>query len=370
VGLSRQIEPPVRTSTDPWASGLSVALTEKLFDNWTSVDRLGLTAFEVELAHAARLRTRDALILEVASEFLRYSSAQRFLEVRNQQLASLKKQFNTVMSSYRQGLTAKRDFIRFKSLAQRSEIGVLDAQDQLIKSRIALGRFLGAPFGTGQALEFQAVSDQEVQTLLRFEAPPPVLDKTHEFRLSSIQKKVDEKKLTISERQKLPEVSVTGAVNYANSSFVNSTQPFSANSVWSWNATLGVSYNIWDFGIKNRAVAIARRALDIADEQRRKELLATQNRIEDSIQDFERARSSVELSRELLGLEQESHGSMEREYRQGRASYLDLSTSFDNLLDAQLRYYASSFQLLAARLAMHYFNGTIYDTFVAQTPQI
>jgi outer membrane protein TolC len=82
--------------------------------------------------------------------------------------------------------------------------------------------------------------------------------------------------------------------------------------------------------------------------------------------DLDRASKSFQTDQELLSLEEETFESLERQYREGKVSYLDLTEARNSFLDARTRFFTSYFETLRSLAQYRYLEGKISDGFDAE----
>lgn len=352
-------------SSAPWYSSVNLGVSETLYDNGVSFINLSITHLNRELAALAYLKNRDSLALDVASEFYRYSLATTLLEVRKQQQAVLEKQLKALSSQYQQGFKTKSDFLRIKAQAQRAEIDRITAENNIILSSAELRKLLGVSYRDKDPPSFNPIRvnrDQSIER--RFPKKTPPFENTYDYRITKIQEQVNDKAVTLTQRNFWPQVSVISGVSYYNQNYLNSNTEFSAGNQLSWNAVLTLQYNIWDWGTRRRDVEISKYNRDIQENSMNQGLLEINAKITGVMADISRISHNYKLSQELLSLEEESNRNLEIQYREGKVTYLDLVTSLNSLLDAKVQFHTSYFDALQAVAKYRFYEGNIYEALV------
>jgi outer membrane protein len=351
----------------PWYSALNLGVTETLYDNGVSLTGLGVADLSRELSEVSLLKSRDTLTLEIASEFYRYSLAKGLLEVRQQQQALLARQFKTMDGQYRQGFKTKGDFMRLKTQVQRAEIDQITAENTVQQAVAELQKLLGVRIGDAEPPLFAALVVKPEQRLeAQFPTGRPDSRSFYDFRIRGLQDELNGKTVELARRRYLPQLSLTSGVAYSNQSFLNSQTPFAAGHQLSWNALVTLQYNIWDWGTRRRDVEVADLNRGIQANTLDQGLLEVNARITALMADLTRISRSYQLSQELMALEAQSNQDLQSQYREGKATYLDLITSLNSLLDARVQFYTSYFDSLRAIAQYRYFEGKIYESLVAE----
>lgn len=345
------------TPTDPWSSAVSVRLTENLYDNHESINAFRIALLNEEYATLSANRARDKLVLDVLSEFYRYSLARHLHEARIAQLKILKTQLQSVSSHYRDGMRTRKDYLRFRTEVQRNEIDTRNVQVSAEQSGNELRRLLGAT--PDRPIQFAESAPGDL-SVVPGDAPTP--EGTYEFRLAKIQYDVTPIETYRAERKFWPQINLTTSVVYQNSSYLGSGNAFRTNENYYWNALVTLNFNLLDWGIRTRDIAIAQERQLIQENEvarTRNEMRAT---TESLILNLGQLKANHDSTRELLEAEQETYRTIEREYQEGKVAYLDMITSLKALLDARIQLLTVQFQLAEGLAKYHYYRGKLHET--------
>lgn len=350
-------------ASSPWISSLNLGLTETLYDNGVSLNQTRVTKMAQELADVAFQKARDLLTLDVMKEFYQFSLLDALARLKEQQRATLHKQFSTLSHQYKQGLKTKLDFLRFKAQLQRTEIDVLHALKDQASSSVALQRLLGR--GEEEApLSFipVEVSHPQKEEAL-FPKDVPALEQVYDYKLAQIQGEINNSEVRLAVRRYWPQVFLTGGVNYSNFNYVNSVSPFAAGSQLSWTLLLTLEYNFWDWGVRRRDMRIAEINRNVLQNDLSLNLLQVGADLRTLGVTSERLKGDYLLSKELLSFENENYLNLALQYQEGKVTFLDLITSLNNLLDAKIQFMTSYFRALQNLAQYQYYKGTLSDHF-------
>jgi outer membrane protein TolC len=346
----------------PWYSSISLGATEVLYDNGVSWTQSRIAQLNRDLARIQNLKSRDTIALNVMLEFYRFSLATIMLEVREQQIALLEKQYRSVSSQYQQGFKTRNDFVRLKTQLQRAEIDRNQAQNRLSVSRAELQKLLGIDYRAQTLPDFEPLRvKNKAERDFTIPSDAPRFQEFYDFQLAQLQEEVNEKNVSFAKRNYWPRISVTSGITYSNLNYLNSDSPFTTTNQLSWYALLGIQYNLWDWGIRRREVEIAKHQRDIQDNMIHQGWAETRSQIESLMADLARLRRSYQLTEELLRLEEQTNENLSLQYREGKVSFLDLISSLNNLLDAKSQFYASYFEVLQGMARYRYFQGKVYE---------
>ncbi len=354
-GLERSY--PSTSTNEPWASSFSLTLTETLYDNGESITKHRISLLQEEIARETLLRDRDRLLLDVAGAFYQHSLARKALEIQQEQHSVLKRQVELVKESYRQGVKSRKDYLRFQTQLNRSDIDLLAARTGLQKSELALQRVLGVPLRSNDQVTFTVDENRP--------APLPakeILLATHrDSRIADLQRRSAALNAELSRRKVWPEIGIATSATYGSSDYWNTSKRVYENDKLSWSALLTVKYNLLDWGVRRRNSEIAASRAQIRANELETDLLSLREEIEKLSVDARKLQSSFQLADELFKLERTNLNLITTEYRQGKVQYLDYINALQNLASAKNTYYSSLFELKRALLALHYHEGTLHE---------
>src|SRR5262249_26874031 len=149
----------------------------------------------------------------------------------------------------------------------------------------------------------------------------------------------------LAKRNYWPQIALTGETGYHNSAFLGNGFGWTANQYNDWSALVTLTYTIWDWGIQKRQMEVAHRNELVVGSTGDQALLDLGNDLRNVMLQLRTLRENVRMTRELLVLQQQSYALLEAEYRNGRATYLDLIGELKFLIDARSRFSTSYFSL-------------------------
>lgn len=354
-GLQRNY--PKASVHEPWTSSFSLNLAETLYDNGESITRYRIASLQEEISHQTLLRDRDRLLLEVATAFYQLGLAEKQLEIQKEQHAVLKLQVELVKDSYRQGVKSRKDYLRFQTQLNRSDIDLLNARTSLQKADLALRRLLGVPLDSNERLEFAV--DEIRPTIPR--SSDFRFDGHRDARLAELHRRVSDLNTGLARRKLWPEIGLTSSVTYGSSDYMFTSIPPHESDKLSWNALVTIKYNFLDWGVRRRNSEIAAHRASIRSNELEGELLTLKEQLDTLQVDLRKLQESFHLSEDLFKLERANLALITNEYRQGKVQYLDYINSLQNFANAKSTYYNSLFDLKRGILARRYHEGTIHE---------
>lgn len=361
-GLSDR-DPQLSPALSRYSSDFGLYLTENLYDNGISLINYDSAKVTQRLAELNYNKERDRIALEIASQFLSVSLVTRLYEVQKTQFDIIQKQFNSISNQYKQGVKTRRDYLRFKSELRRSEIQLENSKTQAHNRKVDLIKLLT---GTSEVLNsnFEFVpEDVNTQLVQQIPQQKPNVEDHWIFKMARLREEIFDNSISISRRSYYPQVFLSGGMSYGSTSFWKSGSSFRDNDFTSWNALLTVSFNLWDWGIRNRNISISQ-------DRKVQQMKSLEVEMNEFIASNEKLMTNMVLShnnfttaQELLGIETDAYSFLEGEYRNGRVSYLDLILGLRDLLSAKIQMFTSFYDLRTQLFQYKYHQGKLYEEF-------
>lgn len=362
VSLINGHQSPSSVQGNPWAGQLAFTLTEQLYDNGTSLIRYDLAKMALRQATVEYARDRAALCLDVIREYNNYSQFAELVKVQQFQYEILSVQYKSIEGKFHRGEKSRTEYLRFKARLQRSSLSLRTAQNSLAKATEDLKALIGWRQGE---LELQSGSPDEAQVSHDTEKPP-VFENHYESQIAEQQIAINNMGVRFVERRYFPEVSLSAGSVFQNNDLWARGDAMANNAQTHWNALLTVKYNIWDWGIRRRDIAIAKLDRDTGNNTVDSRLLDLRATINKLMLDLRQLKDNYRLNKELVELERQNFSSLERDYRSGRATFLDLVNSVDNLTTARELYLRTYYQLNGLIAEYKYHQGRLYESVAVQ----
>ncbi|MGE0527906.1 MAG: TolC family protein [Bdellovibrionales bacterium] len=356
-----QTAPELRSS--PWHSEMNLILTEHLYDpdNNATPTKYRLMDRRLERVRLESIYQRDETALKIVQAYLDWSASLQQREIDENKSDLLRRQYNVLEVQYKQGIKTKRDVLRIETEIKKLEMDVLRRDSEVALSFQKLATVVGV---SPQVLEAEKIEGEEANTRRRAVGAEPKelsLEDHVKSRIAALKAQEADFESQIVERNYWPRLSLQGEVKYNNHDYMGTGNRWSQADGWSYGLFLVLRYNLWDFGIRRRDVQIARiRERNVADDNR-KVLLDLGSELREVFLRLREFRANLANSRELLILEQQSYTILNTEYRNGRASYLDLITNLNSLIDARSKFMASYFGLMKQQMVYAFHRGELYE---------
>lgn len=329
-----------------------------VYDNGVSWTNYHIDRLQADLARTKELKTRDEIVLNILNRYSSAWIARRRKEITIQRLKLLQAQHLITERQFRQGLKARGDYQRLQSELQRAKLSLERQGNEELGRLEELGRFLG--FST--AINWsQLTAFPAIELLKRFSTatiPPPDSALSVVLASKDVEIKVSQARLT--HRQLWPELSVSLSAAYGSNDFVRSDQTWSDQERWSADGRLELDWTLWDW--QDRRSQHQKTELENQLSRRRLEQanLDHQTTLSRLQREKRRLNESIQLVQEIYQIELKTFRDIEGEYREGKASYLDLISSLDRRTQAELDFEEeSSLAVLNAAEILHLF-GELY----------
>ena len=345
----------------PWSNFAALNVNENLYDNGDSWRAYQVAELNGQIGNLSLQRGRQALLLKVAKVYYDFSSANAAIELQKQEIETLRVQFRTIEGRYRQGMSSNRDYLRIKVQLQRAEVSLatqsVSIEDERANLRLAVGEKTAVDF-----IPF-------VQLPNRLEAlafPDVSEDQTFDFRIARLQDEISMLKYRTVLRASLPRLSLKASYEYSVPEYLGQKIPGVDDPYWNFTGMIVVDYALFDWGIRGRNV-------EIADNQKQIEMDSQKTIRLTTGQSLVRLKAQADLllksyreSLLILKNEEESYDSLNRGYREGKVTYLDLITGLNDLYSARTQNQDLQYRLLKARADVAYYEGNLDEVLQKQ----
>ncbi len=353
-GVRNQEPNPYKPSQ---SSSATLSLSENLWNKGIDSKKLEIARINKRKAELEYFQKRDETCLVITQEYYQYSQLVKSLEIQKNQQRLLKKQFDLVSDEYLHGLRSRRDFLRFKSQAQRAE---LDLQKQITlieKSRLTL-MALG---GFSEITSNQQFRPEDSQPpMLDLFKNPAELNNTYEDQLLTLSAQIADLTQQVSLKQLDPTISFDLKASLGSGDYWNTGYSFTEKETKSWGAFVTFNWTLWDGGEKRSQEG----KVTLQNEMQKTDLKQKKIQLETEIQklqkQFLQLKENFKTSEDFLILEQNNFLFLEGEYRQSKTTYLDFINGVKDLAEAQNRHWGNMFELKQGIVLYHYYKGSLF----------
>ena len=324
-----------QTRTSDWDSSAGILLSENLFDHGVSLYNYDLSKASRKLARLEFQRQRSTAILTTIQLYFEVLRTQQVEELQNKNTEQVEKVYKLVNSQYRQGMKPRSDFLRFQSQYQRSVLAQTSAQLASLRAMQALKVYLDLKDTPGPLDHY-----------LHRPSLPTSSEPIYEVEKRRINLEVRDFTEKLAKVEYFPQLNLYGKLGYGSDGFYQTGQSWNDRDKTFWTAGLTFTWNVWDWGKRSAAVQSAKLDTLKVESQSLFDERQALARIAELEQQLKIAQKQYEISESLLKIETQNYALVERDYKEGRSSYLDFSTSISDLLSAQTQKIQTEYQLI------------------------
>lgn len=356
VGLARSQPKLDESQSRDWRNSIGLDLTWNVWDGGRRsadehLEKLALSKAEQD----AIVRANDVLH-KTAEAYLGLARALTYKRLHEEKLQLLQRQKLTIEERVKNGLAAETGLMEIESRIQQSEAAGVVLKRKLKTAQTDLINTMGTD--TINGVKVADIFELKVTPL----KPPPKIswEQSPLAKVLALDEQDDRLKLDKLSAQHGPQIDFTTNLNAGFRDLGMDENLKSQNHFSTSSVNLSVKYNLFDAGRQRHekaALVSSQTAKRFEREQKRSE---QERSYEDLHQEMALFAAQLTASRKLLEMEKKRFNIVEREYRRGAQSYLDLVTALDALSIAQQ---AVDDDLIAEQLGLirlHNMAGSIY----------
>ncbi len=338
---------------NPYRSQFGLSLSQNIYDNGKTGIAAELSRLNREIAALASQQIKEQFILDVTNAYFELSIAHLNLNIGVAKLKIVEKQHRLLKNQVEQGFRSPRDLMRLDAQAQRTRGSIIESEAQVTNLINQLAVLSGIDRGLKIA-DFEMIKPSS-----KIPELPEAADigKSFESKMQKIQQDIGRTEVDLLKRQYGPQFFVTAAADYGASNYIGSGVPAYERDRVELSAMLEFKYNLWDGGREKKDLGAALADQAAAAATRDESLANLSIKIDALSVDKAKRLAGFSTAKRLLELEENSYQYLEKAYREGKTSYLDLATGLENLTQAQLGYARAYFQILELSAQYRYYEG-------------
>jgi len=315
--------------------------------------RLGLDASQEDLE-----RTRQTVAYETASRFFTLFAAEELIHVEKENITSQRQQLERIHAYWEQGTRARVDVLQQEAALASAELRLVNAESSRDLAELRLkeilqidllaeAEFTGPPLSDLATERIDYRADQLFQEAL--ERRPDL--KSQELHIAAAQEQIREARSGF-----LPKLNLSLGAGTGYSS-LNQLSTFS-NQLLDLNpdASIGLTLSIPIFDRARTKSSVERAQVQVKNEQ-----LALENLEQDvalavqrALLDYQTALKRLEVTTTQQAAAAEALAAMEARYDNGAATFVELSQSRAQQVDAAGSWIEAAYQVVLARMAIEF----------------
>lgn len=300
----------------------SFTVSQPLFVGFRDWKTLKQTGLNIGLSEDQLDQAKRDLLFQVSAGYARVLKAQRNLEISRESLELVKRQLAQAQVLFNAGETIRTSVLRAEAGVAQAELGVIAAETELAKAREDLAVLTGIhPPYRLRSLDEPSLPSEKIESLVGFG-----LERRAEMRALDKQLEIGQLEIDKIFGEKLPTV-------FLNFNYTKQRSQFPASSFYRF--ILNVSVPVFDGGMStvNKAQAeVAHRRIQL-----QQQLLAKQIRAEitQAYLDYTSVNKALLSARKQVELARRAYEDIERFYRVGEVTDLDVQDARQRLIEAE-----------------------------------
>jgi len=354
------------TGFSGWTSNAALVLSQSLYSNGTHWRNLEKASLERSLRETDFRLAQESLAYEVLAAYADCSLFERRIVASQRKVQLLEAQFDLVKRQFRQGLKTQRDYQILEAELERSRLSLSETIYQKDNSFRTLEKLVGLEAGTlsqnGIALwtgELVVSKKTWFHGTREFDPERESFD----LKLLSISQELRKTELEESRRLYWPQLNLNAALSYGSNSWMGpSANAWADRDALETSIGLSLKWVLWDWGATSSTVQKSKADVLIAERRSFQKRIELEQDFAAVVQNIERQKKLLEVQQKIRGLERKSFVDIEKEYREGRSSYLDLLTGLDRDIQAELSFESEAFSYLKSVSLLKKYKGTLYES--------
>jgi outer membrane protein len=366
---------------NPWDRGvIGLGLSETLYDNGQSLISYQKSKYQQEISQLQVQLALEDLSLQVSLAYFDYQLAQAVFKVKKFQNQLLLKQFHSIEEAYQHGIKPRIDYLRFMASVKRSNIELITYQNRIKQAIFQIQNIVGIANKENIQLNLERAHQEDGAKAHIFHLDTeetawvePSYTSHLQYRIADLKKQFNQMQVSVANRRYWPNINLSSNLKRTVSEYTrdngrsasllfnNHDQNASgATGQTYWEALVSINFNLWDWGLRNRNVQISKAQARIDNNVVQTDLLQLKNNLQNLMINLNQFYSNYQLSTELLELEQRTYRQLEENYRNGKATFLDIVNGVNDYSAAQESYYTNYYELKKTLMQYFFHKAELY----------
>lgn len=308
---------------------MNISLQQPLFTGFklaNSYDAAKLNASAVEQDYT---QAEQDLFLNIKNAYWGLFKAIQIKKVVDEDVQTVKAHLEDVQNFFKQGLATQNDVLKVQVQLSQVQLQQIDASNGVKLAMLNLNNVIGLPLSTDIVPnDSVSVNDQNNTTNKSLdELVSEAMKNRPELKAMKLRVDASDKNVAVAQGDWYPQLFVAGEYDYAKPN--QRLLPTQNKFYGTWNVSLGLSYNLWNWGATADKTQEAE--ANLAQAQDNYKLLndAVQLDVNQNYFNFVKARLKVMVSRQTVKQAEENYRVTDEKFKQG----LTLNSE---LLDAEV----------------------------------
>lgn len=345
-----------------WPSVAGLSLEQAILSKSANQAHYKKEKSVLEVLKAKEHEAREILARDLAKNYYQVVLSHKQLELKQAKHDAVKAELRRVSALHRQGLKKRVDQIRLEAQLKRENIQVIQSMRALAHNGNNLKLSMGlAEDSNFDRIKFIMEEPREHMVALLPKNRPRLSQNKTALRLGREQI-ANQAEIKLSHYLSFPELKLGAFVNYhrADVDLSSGRLPL-AGQTMIVGLQLSLSFDQFIWGQSARSQNIIRHGVIAKNYLLSTEQRKIEKESSDVMDTLSEQHKSFELSKKLLGLENENYSYLRGEYHRGKIQYLDLMESLNSMFSAKDGYFSSYYNLIIALMDFYYLEGSLYE---------
>ncbi|MCD6169541.1 MAG: TolC family protein [Candidatus Latescibacteria bacterium] len=306
------------------------SVQQPLFTGFRLLNSYEIAQYGVQAHRFDLQKTRAEVIFNVENAYWGVVKAQQFEAVSEQAVKQMEAHVKDLENMYQVGMVAQNDLLRAKVQLSNTKLMRIKAANAIQMAKAAFCNALGIALNTDFVLDAQ-LKYRPMSEITLEEAKQMALRERPELKAMQYNLKIAQKAVALSRSQWLPNLVLIGNYNYKRPNRENEKKWYR-----SWDVTLALQMNIWDWGSIHYQTSQAQHRLRQAEEgfEQLKDGIILE--VTQSYLALHEAAEKVTVSEENVAQAQENYRVTEERFKQGMATNTDVIDANTLLTQAKM----------------------------------
>ncbi len=306
------------------------SVQQPLFTGFRLLNSYEIAQYGVQAQRFDLQKTRAEVIFNVENAYWGVVKAQQFEAVSEQAVKQMEAHVKDLENMYQVGMVAQNDLLRAKVQLSNTKLMRIKAANAIQMAKAAFCNALGIALNTDFVLDAQ-LKYRPMSEITLEEAKQMALRERPELKAMQYNLKIAQKAVALSRSQWLPNLVLIGNYNYKRPNRENEKKWYR-----SWDVTLALQMNIWDWGSIHYQTSQAQHRLRQAEEgfEQLKDGITLE--VTQSYLALHEAAEKVTVTEQNVAQAQENYRVTEERFKQGMATNTDVLDANTLLTQAKM----------------------------------
>ncbi|HEY9897793.1 MAG TPA: TolC family protein [Pantanalinema sp.] len=323
-------------STSQQSVNGNVSLTVPIFTGFKLSNGIASAEHQRDAASAQRLQARQDLAIQVTRAFWQLRKAELTEEIQQVAIDQTERTLKLTRAGYALGRQTSSD-------VDRVEVGVLNARNEQLRlegetlqARTELATLVGMP-ADAVSLDGASAALAAAIALPSRERVDRLLDQRPDIQASQARLEAAQASLAAAQGDRWPQLSLITSYQHGNNPYdpTLGARGFSSSVSGTWDARLAASFNLFDGGKIQRAIARSEGEVREARATLEKARRDARLQAEKALIRLKSARDRLELTGKSTAIADKTLKWVETRYQQGYASQVEVNDSLGSLVTSR-----------------------------------